>query len=154
MNADGVVTLVDRDILDALLTGQPPASFSMRNGAGTNCAGCYVTLGAPVLGTTWTAYIGNNLGGPMLTTIYVASAPLDPGLPTAYGELLIGLSGLGGQTLYRTNAYTNFGIATHTIPLPYDPALIGVELYTQAAIFEPTGPLLLNAIDLVLSIYE
>jgi hypothetical protein len=155
MNSDGVVTNVDGDIMNALIAGMPPASFAVRNGSGTNCGLCYATLGNPVLGTTWTAYIGNNLGPPMLTTIFVASAPLDPPFVTPYGEILIGMSGLGGgQTLYQSNAYTDVGIATHSIPLPYDLSLLGLPLYTQGAIFEPTGVLLLNAIDLVLSIYE
>jgi len=154
MDSDGTVTNLDRDVLTAILAGIPPASFTVRNGSGVNCGLCYATLAAPLIGGTWTAYVGNNLGPPMLTTIYAASAPLDPGLPTVFGELLIALTGLGGQTLFRSNACTNVGIATHSLPIPYDLSLLGAEVYTQAAIFEPTGTLLLNAIDLVISNYE
>ncbi len=153
MNADGMVTSVDRDILNAIIAGLPPASSVVRNGSGTNCT-CYITLSQPVLGHTWTTFVGGYLGLPVLTTIYGTTAPLDPGLPTSYGELLIALPPLGGQTVFRNNVFTNGQWATHAIPLPYSLSLVGRSVYTQAAIFKPTGAELLNAIDLVLSNYE
>lgn len=154
MDTDGTVTTIDRDILCAIIDGVPPASSVVRNGSGINCGTCYITITEPVLGQTWTTFIGGHLGSPVLTTIYGATTPLDPGLMTRSGELLIALPPLGGQTVFHSNALTNGQWATHAIPLPYSLSLLGLSVYTQAAIFKPTGVELLNAIDLVLSNYE
>ncbi|HED67025.1 MAG TPA: hypothetical protein ENJ09_15895 [Planctomycetes bacterium] len=153
LNDDGKVDDVDRSVMLVLMGGNPPpASTTVRNGSGVNCGVCYVPLSEPILGTTWSTLIGSYLGAPIPTWIFVASQPLVPGTMTPYGELLVGLNGFGGQTIFTSLSYTNGQWAEHHIALPFDPTLAGMRLYTQGAMGKPSGIELLNALDLTVGL--
>ena len=150
MNADGVIDSFDRDLLVAQVNGEPPASWALR---GTSACLCiFYTQTAPVLGTNWRAVLGY-LAPPVLTTAVGTTAPLNPGVATKFGELLIALPGLGGSVVFQSSQMTDGIYAYHDFALPYQLALVGVPLYSQSFVFTQNGPKLTNAIDMVLSIY-
>ena len=68
------------------------------------------------------------------------------------GGLLLGGNGFGGATLSPPLALTNGQWADHQIPLPFDPTLAGLRLYTQAAMGKPSGIELLNALDITVGL--
>ena len=150
---DGVVDSFDREIMEILMQGPiAPASSTIRNGSGTNCTTCFVEVTTAKLGDTWTTYVGSYIGPPVLTMIVGATTPLSPGIQTSYGELLIGINGFGGQTLFQSLVMTNGQYAQHDLVLPKIASLTGLTVYTQAAIFWPIAtPPLTNAIDLTLA---
>ncbi len=70
-------------------------------------------------------------------------APLE-GLFLHGDEVLV-----GGAFLFRSASPSNDGIAVHGNPLPADPALAGLQVFTQGVILGG-GLELLNAVDLVI----
>lgn len=127
--------------------GGLPASATLVNGSGVNPVD-YTVISLPVIGTSYSASIATNVAT-VATVVGVdqpAPAPfLLPGL--ASGEILLALS--PALFLHPAN-----GI--HSIPVPNDPALIGIPLSTQGFRIELTGivpmALALNGIDLVVGI--
>ena len=123
------------------------SSTTCRNGSGVNPVD-YTVISLPVIGTSYSASIATNVAT-VATVVGVdqpAPAPfLLPGL--ASGEILLALS--PALFLHPAN-----GI--HSIPVPNDPALIGIPLSTQGFRIELTGivpmALALNGIDLVVGI--
>ena len=154
LNVDGVVDGVDRTVMLTLQTGPiPPASWVWLPGSGVNPINTYQGISNPVLGGIWSSAV-TGFGGSRNTIVFGSIDPLVPGVITPYGELLVAISGFGGQTLFTHFATTSFSIAIHDIPLPYDVALIGLKAYVQGGIFKPSGLELGYAIELTLSIFE
>ncbi|MEW6074402.1 MAG: hypothetical protein AB1726_17640 [Planctomycetota bacterium] len=124
------------------------ASATVRNGTGINTP-CYGTSDTPVIGGTWSVALDFTAhGGSGFWGLY------------GYGSALTFLlNGLGQELLLNPlsgQIFSTFGVGTSNpypidLPIPADPALMGVSFSTQA--FTQSGPvgiLLCNAIDLVL----
>jgi len=151
MDDDGDYDAVDRDLLAALVSGAPPASAVARNGSGSNPE-CFVPIANPVMGQTWSTRILAPAG--RLTVLVVYSLP-SSGTFLPYGELLVATPALGGQFFLRHSAISTGTFATHSMPVPFDPALSGLTASTQGVRFGgPSGPELCNAIDIVISPYD
>ena len=147
VDGNGVVNSVDRQLIEAM--SLPPASAVIFNGSGANCGFCYTSQTNPVLGETWTTYVGSFLGAPIPTTIVVHQNRLATPISTKFGEVLV-----GGPLLYSQTVLTNGQWATHDIPLPLDFSLAGLTVPTQAIIFKPSGAEALNGLELQISTYE
>lgn len=121
------------------------ASTTSRNGSGCNPNG-YASITPPKLGTSWITTVDIATPGAFASAIGVVSAPPIQ-LKIALGELLIDATQpfIGGGP--------NIGFGAHSIPIPNDASLIGLQLYSQAATIKP-GPIiqLNNAIDLTIGI--
>lgn len=117
-----------------------PASWTARNGSGTNPSG-YTALTNPKIGANWITTVDIVTPGAFASAVAaVASGPLQ--IPTGLGEILIDVTSplIGGGP--------NVAAGAHSIFIPNDLNLIGVTLYTQAATIK-SGPVirLQNAID-------
>jgi len=150
LNRDGVMDGFDRALLVGMLV--PPATSSIHNGSGVNCL-CFGVVTQPVMGGTWTTVVGNHAGPPILTGVLGSRTRLQPPVATKHGELLVALTGFGGETLFRSWAWTSGGVATHENRLPYDAAFVGVTVEAQAALLTPAGLKLTNALTLTFSTY-
>ena len=152
MDADGDVDDDDRVILEGK-TMFAKASNTVFNGSGANCGTCYTALTPPIIGTTWSTYVGGYFGPPILTKIIGTVNKLSPPVMTKFGELLVAATGFGGITVFESNAMTNFGVAQHDNFIPFDQSFAGLTLETQAALFKTTGIELLNGITVYSSTY-
>jgi hypothetical protein len=151
MDGDLDFDVIDRDLLAASI-GAPPASVTVRNGSGVNDS-CYFHANNPVLGTTWETQIGAfGVGRPTFLMVY--DQP-HPGLSTGFGEMLVLPVGLGGTKLLVHSAPSDGILATHSLAIPADAALVGISAATQGFVLGgPGGSHFCNALDVVLSIYE
>jgi len=146
MDGSGAIDAIDRQLLVG--GGLPPASATVFNGSGANCPDCYGTVFAPILGTTWEAYVGGFFGSSILTTIVGYSNRLAPPISSKFGEILV-----GGPLLFTHSAMTNGQFAVHYIPFPFDIAFAGQTVPTQAILFTPNGPQAVNGLELRFSTY-
>ncbi len=154
LDGDGDADSADRNALVALQSGPPTAStWATIPGSGVNPVNTYQGVSNPVLGQVWRSAV-TGYGPPKTTIVIVATDPLVPGVMTSAGELLIGMNGFGGQTLYTHLAPTAYSVAYHDILLPFEPALIGFKAYSQGGIFKSSGLELGYALELELSIFE
>jgi hypothetical protein len=114
------------------------------NGGGTNPE-LFVSRTPPSLGTTWVAEVDTS-SLPFATTTYVLGyrQPL-AGVFVPQGELLVDV---GLPLLFSSFAPSIGGLATHSNPLPNNPALIGFVSYTQAVILAPAPVMLTNGLEL------
>lgn len=147
-NALGSDTATIEDYISVIPGG--PASATPRNGSGVN-PNIFTSTTLPLLGTTWVSSVdAGSVGGTGLT---FAIGHLDsfPGLPTAFGELLIDTT--------SESALLNFGFivggtATHNEPVPFDVNLVGLGISTQVFLNNVGGfGKLTNAIDLVIGTF-
>jgi len=124
------------------------ALATVRNGRGIN-TDIYRNVTLPVLGTDWIAEIdGGSIGSSGLTYVFGYADPLDPGLLTSFGELLVDPASPWAFTSVAGDAS---GLSRHTIPIPFDLGFVGISLGTQGLLGNMYGSLILtNAIDLVL----
>jgi hypothetical protein len=119
------------------------AAFAPRNGSGINPA-VYAGRTVPILGSTWRAAVRTTeLPGATMTIVFARTDAL-PGTSTPYGELLA-----GGAELGRSVVVPGAGIALHALPVPADPALLGLVVPTQALVLGGAARLT-NAVDLTL----
>lgn len=130
--------------------GQVQARATVRNGSGVNPE--RLSSGVPPsVGHLWEAQIDTNgLSGVDLTWFLCFYTPLENGLMTPYGELLVQVPYYGGVHVFDSVG-TPFadGIGRHYLPIPNDSSLLGVELFCQGVI-TGQGPVLTNALDLIL----
>jgi len=119
---------------------------TVRNGSGLNEL-TYTSTNLPFIGQTWIAEIdAAHHDGASMTVIVAFDRPY-AGLRTSFGELLVGLRGLGGRQVFRSVADSGGGMAVHANPIPDELALVGHRAYTQGVILGRSIELL-NAIDL------
>jgi hypothetical protein len=99
----------------------------------------------PTLGTTWITEVDTS-SFPVPTTTYVLGyrQPL-AGVFVAQGELLVDI---GGSLLFSSFAPSVAGVATHSSPLPNNPALVGFVAYAQAVIVARAPVVLTNGLEL------
>jgi len=123
------------------------ASATFYNGTGVNPA-VFTSTSLPILGTQWTSYIdGGSLGAGGLTFIAIYSAP-HGGIMLAIGELLFDPT---SEWLFTSLATGGTGISNHSVTVPSDPALAGVNAYAQGFLNNVGGSgQLANAYHLVL----
>jgi hypothetical protein len=154
LDRNGRLGIKDRWALLELLD-QPTyaASALSYNGSGVNCRDCLEAQEGPMLGRTWRVTVRSPAGTGVPTLLMGALSALPQPSQTKFGELLIALSGFGGQTLFRAWATTRAGGARHAFPLPPDPQFLGLGFHAQAVMFEPTGPALTNALDLEVGLH-
>ena len=151
MDSDGDMDANDRVILFGKVNF-PKASSTTFNGSGTNCI-CYAPITEPILGQTWSTFVGSYFGPPIQTMLFGATGKLTPPVSTPYGELLITLTGFGGATIFKSLEMTNGQYAQHDNPIPFDPAFLGATVETQAALFKPSGVELTNAMTLLVNAF-
>lgn len=150
MNGDGVVSGADRGLLIAAQA--PRASARMFNGNNRNRV-ALKSMSRPLLGAPWTGSIRKATSTPVMTMLIASNLRQSPPIATRNGELLIRLPGSGGRSLFKSLALTNGIFATHSVGIPFDPALAGFLVETQGAVLAPTGIELLNGLTLQLSSY-
>jgi hypothetical protein len=149
-NGNGTVGGGDR--LQLLAKMIAPASSTVFNGSGANCS-CLTPVTQPVLGSTWETRVGDYVGAPIVTVVVGSLTQLAPPTNSRYGELLVGINGFGGQTLFQSVRLTNGIFAAHKSALPYDTSFAGTTVHTQAALCKPTGAVLSNGMTLQVSTY-
>ena len=114
---NGYITV--NDVFDAAVTPY--------NGAGGNPV-IYTSITLPILGTGWKSDIdGGSIGASGLSFAVGYSAPLG-GIFTAFGELLIDTT---SPWLFTSISGGSSGISHHTVNIPNDPALAGLNAYVQ-----------------------
>ncbi|MGE3173958.1 MAG: hypothetical protein AB7O97_15135 [Planctomycetota bacterium] len=146
INVDNVV--VGRSFAD--VQGAAPTYYTF----GAGCAGSVgiptnTAPALPEIGSTWTMEIGN-LPTPEAALLFVGSGTIPP--------TDLGILGAPGCTAYiTTDVLTSFGfgaagVCTFSIPVPSFSGFIGLQLYTQAGVFEATAnPLGIIASDAALT---
>lgn len=97
-----------------------PASCIYRNGSGVNLAGFYC-MSNPALGTTWSLHVPT--GPATVQTLVAIATAADPGAPFLGGELLL-------DAAQSAQVHSAYGV--HDVPIPNDPAFLGLFLATQA----------------------
>jgi hypothetical protein len=102
-----------------------------------------------VLGSNWTPSIATapSVGTSTLATI----VGIGLGGPTS------GVAALGGELLILPNYLASQALGAHSIPVPSDPTLEGVAVFTQGLRIEQTGGggiayVPTNALDLILGL--
>lgn len=131
---------------DLVIVETTPASLVHRNGSGVN-PDVYASSALPILGSTWVATVdGTTLGASGVTVLAGFERPL-PGIPTAFGELLVDVT---SAPLVNDAALLLSGVATHDLAVPSDTSLSGLAVSTQ--VYLSPGGTLTNALDLVLGI--
>ena len=124
-DGDGDFDSLDRDLLDLVTSGLPPAEVVMYNGAGTN-EECYFQLNDPLLGRTWSSQVFSfPQGTPSFILAY--SEPTS-GISLSTGELLVNP---GSNFLFSSVAVSDFFFGVHDVPVPLDPDLAGFTAYVQ-----------------------
>jgi hypothetical protein len=145
MDGDGDFDQADVDRLARLTGDDPRSSWTVRNGSGVNET-CFAAVGRPILGTTWNTVV-DAAGVGRDTCVTVCMEPLS-GLKLPYGELLVRTAPYGGLVLLRDYSTSDGEISVHSLPLPFDLALVGLTASTQALVLEGSdGVHFCNAID-------
>ena len=138
-----------RGFVDHFLHG-PAATTTLRNGTGIN-PDVFRSLTRPVLGEVWEMQIdATTIPVAGLTIVLGSSAPLGP-IPSLFGEILVAPAPLGIE-LFTTIVHSGGTIATHSLQIPPDIVYLGATAYTQAAVLWRDGPILTNAIDVVVGL--
>ena len=120
--------------------GDGPAEAVARNGDGGN-PDLYVPVTKPVLGRLWNSRIA--LAG---TGFDVSAVAISLGGPTSGIQL-----NMGELLCLPPFLPVNFGLGSHTIPIPADLGLVGATFSTQGALLRRDGAIkLVNAIDLTI----
>ncbi len=124
-DGDGDFDALDRELLDLVTSGMPPAEALMYNGAGTN-EECYFTLNNPLLGRTWSSQV-LAFGVGTITFILAYTQPIS-GITLATGELLVHP---GSNFLFSSVANSQFLFGVHEMDVPLDTNLAGFMAYVQ-----------------------
>lgn len=125
------------------------AAAVVRNGDGVNPV-CYTSLVTPKIGSTWTGNVDTTMHGfaAGLAIVHAYLAPTPPIL-LSFGELLV-LTTL--PVVWSSTEVAIPGQTTHNLPVPPDPYLGGITLYSQAVVVGASNVGLCNALDLTLGI--
>jgi hypothetical protein len=116
-----------------LISGPRRAEATMLLGQGVNRQ-CFRSLKAPKLGTNWIAELDvADHPGALSFAVFGTDAMLMPGRLTPFGELLV--NPLGRTQLSLARPIVNGTTETLVLPIPHDPALMGLTCYAQATIF-------------------
>jgi hypothetical protein len=121
-----------------------PATVRTRNGSGVNDQ-CLEAQARPVLGTSWPLRV--YAGGSGIRTFVVGFDRGLDGLGTPRGELLVRTPALGGVKLFNDESVSKGKYASHSIPLPLDVTLQGLEVSFQALVLEDGNEHYCNALD-------
>ncbi|MFT5289682.1 MAG: PKD repeat protein [Planctomycetota bacterium] len=121
------------------------ASVTKRNGSGTN-PDIFNTVTLPIIGTAWISSLDSGaVGGGALSFVFGYAAPAQA--PTVFGELLVDPT---SEFFLLSIGAAIGGVATHNNPVPNEMALIGLSVYTQGFVNNPS--ILTNALDLILGL--
>ncbi len=143
MDGDGDFDQFDLDLLNAQISSGP-ATAVITNGSGVNEV-CFIPNDNPLIGQDWNTQV---LAFPTGTiTVMLGYTAGTSGIFISLGELLIDPS---SGFLFSSVSASEFLYATHTIAVPYDPAIIGAQATFQAF----TATKACNAIDATVSFYE
>jgi hypothetical protein len=146
--------------------GCGPTPYAVATQVGTSCGGAPANLfssGPPVLGTVFTFFVNSFLGGGPIHIYWAAGAATAGtnlgigGGCTAWLDL-VSLQALANQGFEPLLNFPVTGITNSaTTFIPFDPALAGIQVTTQAVQFTPAGfptsvgPLVVtNALELTL----
>jgi len=124
--------------------GSTPASSVSRNGSGTN-PNVFTETASARIGTAWDTHVDAS-GFPLavLSAIALSSRQGTPIPAPGLGEILVDVLPPNPFLIWMDGL-----LSDHWIPVPNDTGLVGVVLYTQAAIVEATGAITLtNALDI------
>lgn len=126
----------------------PDASVSVQNGSGVNPL-VLSSLVDPVVGTTWMGELdGGSVGATGLAFFFGYTEPLDPGVLTGFGELLIDPT---SDFVALQTSFLLGGIATIALPIPNDVALLGFSYSGQGFLNNVAGAgVLTNRLDYLL----
>ncbi len=125
----------------------PRAKVLARIGTGINRP-CFTILSQPVVGTTFVLRVDASLHpGARLSGFLGVDAPLSPGVVYPFGELLI--DAFGGRKLVQASRPSTGYLDDFPLPIPADPALIGLIGYLQGWILGG-GVELCNGLDVLL----
>lgn len=123
------------------------ATVALRPGAGVNDL-CYFSVNLPVLGSMWFASVlAIQQPGATSSVIIGFAEPFEPGLLTAYGELVVDPT--TSFELYSTRPVAG-SLSIHSIPIASQIGLVGRTIYTQAAILGGGPVRLCNGLDVTL----
>ena len=143
MDGDGDFDQFDLDLLNASI-GAAPASAVITNGSNANEV-CYLPMNQPIIGEVWDSQV---LAFPAGTfTVILGYSGGTSGIFFSLGELLIDPV---SAFLFANVSASDFLFAVHSIPVPYDPALIGASATVQGF----TATKACNALELVVSYFE
>jgi len=124
-DGDGDFDGLDRDLLDLVVSGMPPAEVTMYNGSGLN-EECYLPADPPLMGRPWLSQVLAFPAG-TVSLILGYSEPIDS-IFLSTGELLVHP---GSAFLFSSVATSDFFFAVHEIDVPLDPSLAGAMAYVQ-----------------------
>ena len=121
------------------------ASATVANGSGVNPL-VLTSVVDPVVGTTWMGQVdGGSVGAAGLVFFVGYLAPLEPGIRTGIGELLVDPT---SAFVVQDFGFLLGGIATIDLPIPNDPAFVGFTYAGQALLTNVGGgQLLTNRLD-------
>lgn len=113
-----------------LVVSNGPATVEEVNGIGLNPT-IFATLTSPVLGTEWVSTVDGGLVGVAggLTFVFGTFETFEPGIVVGVGEVLV--DPLSGTALLDV-AVLSAWVATHSVPVPDDVALLGTSITAQA----------------------
>jgi PKD repeat protein len=136
------------ELPDAVLA-QHMAQATLRNGSGVNRV-AFQSKSPPVLGTNWTSEVdATPHPGAGLSVLFATSAP-QQGLFLRGRELLVLLPAQGAHKYFTRSVPSGGGVAQHSVALPNDLALLGLNASVQAFVLGGGSIEFCNAIDLVL----
>jgi hypothetical protein len=120
---------------------QTASLVTFRNGTGVNPA-VLASVEDPRLGTTWTARLDTS-GIPGATVVGIAghASPLEPGLPTVYGELLV-----RGPRIFGITQPSSGGADDFLVAIPADLSLACTTVHVQGFVQTAAGIRLTNAL--------
>lgn len=132
----GVVGNISTDQIQRLV--DPPIALATRYGAG--CAG---TFGDPLVAADFVPYLGHASFGLQLTSL-PAQAPAFLAFGVASGSVPLG-NGCTQLVAGALNVQFTFanagGVAHFPLPIPVDPAFLGIHIHGQGAVIDPNGVL-------------
>jgi hypothetical protein len=116
-----------------LIGGPRRAEVEVLEGRGVNRR-CFTSLKPPKLGTSWRAEVEVGAHpGALSFSVFGTDALLDPGRLTPYGELLV--NPLGRPQLNLASSVLTGTVESVVVPIPNDPALMGLSCFAQVTIF-------------------
>ena len=143
MDGDGDFDPFDLDLLNALVSNGP-ASAVIRNGTGAN-EQCFLPLTTPLIGQSWDSQVFAFPAGTV--TFLLGYSQGTSGVFFSLGELLVNPA---SNFLFLDVSTSDFFFSVHSIPVPFDPNIIGATATFQGF----TATKACNAIDVTVSFYE
>jgi hypothetical protein len=123
------------------------ATATVYNGSGLNPVILSSTT-PPALGSTWMADVDTSAYPSATSTYLLGHAGQSAGTLFPFGELLLDLS---SPFVFSHAAVVSGGMSTHSIALPNNPSLAGLQSYAQAAVLGVTPAVATNGLAIVVN---